>query len=208
MCTYSIVAYSPDEKLLGVGVASGSIAVGNRVPWAKYPYGAIATQAYTNPSLGPLIIDLLKRGYSAVQALEEALKQDPSPSKRQVAVIDTRLGKAVYNGTDIPEYSGSYSGEYSVCIANLVVTPDLPRIMCNVFEEKLVEKGLVEAILTALSRAEEIGGDRRGDRSAALLVVGETQYGELYDKIIDLRIDHDPEQKPVEKLVKVYRKTM
>jgi len=53
--TYGILAIDLSKKMLGIGVASGSIAVGSRVPWACAGVGVVATQAYTNPALGPII---------------------------------------------------------------------------------------------------------------------------------------------------------
>ncbi len=35
--TYSIVSFDPRNRFIGIGTVSGSIAVGSRVPWAKYP---------------------------------------------------------------------------------------------------------------------------------------------------------------------------
>ncbi len=202
--TYSIVAYDPVRKLFGVAVASGSIAVGSRVPWAKAGVGAVATQAYTNPSLGPKILDLLLHGFGAREALLRALDTDPDPSSRQVAVIDSRLEKAFHNGKNIPMYYGGYSGRYSVCIANLVADPNIPETMCSVFDENLEIHGLPVSLIIALKHGSRLGGDRRGDRTAALLVVGLTEYGEFYDKIIDLRIDYDWDEEPVDKLEKLY----
>ncbi|OYT50789.1 MAG: hypothetical protein B6U76_12110 [Desulfurococcales archaeon ex4484_217_2] len=71
--TYSIVALDKRRKLLGVAVISGSLAVGSRVPWAKAGIGAVATQAHTNPALGPLILEYLSQGLKAREALEKAL---------------------------------------------------------------------------------------------------------------------------------------
>ena len=189
---------------MGVAVASGSIAVGSRVPWACAGVGAAATQAYTNPSLGPLILNLLSQGLGAREALFRAVRKDPDPESRQVAVVDTRLGKAYHNGKNIPFYSGGYIGRYSVCIANLVAEPDIPETMCRVFDENLGTHGLPFSLLLALQHGSSLGGDRRGDRTAALLVVGQTEYGVLYDRIIDLRIDYDWDEEPVEKLKKLY----
>ena len=202
--TYSIVAYDPSRRLVGVAVASGSVAVGSRVPWARAGVGGVATQAYTNPSLGPLILNLLSQGLSAREALFRAIREDPDPESRQVAAIDTRLGKAYYNGKNIPFYSGGYIGRYSVCIANLVADPDIPETMCRVFDENLGTHGLPRSLLIALQHGSSLGGDRRGDKTAALLVVGQTEYGILYDKIIDLRIDYDWGREPVENLKKLY----
>jgi uncharacterized Ntn-hydrolase superfamily protein len=41
--TFSIIAISPDSKLMGIAVASGSTSVSDRVPHAKLGIGIIAT---------------------------------------------------------------------------------------------------------------------------------------------------------------------
>ncbi len=195
--TYTIIGVDPEKKYLGIASASGSIAVGSRVVWAKYPYAAVATQAYTNPALGPLIISLVEKGYSTREALEKALKIDDESHLRQVAVLTLRGEKAVYNGENIPHEYGYYIGNYSICIANLVVSPKLAETICSVFEKHLQDtrnlNDFVFALLEALKKGHSMGGDKRGDRSAALLVVGRTPYGSLYDRLIDLRVDYSTE---------------
>ncbi len=202
--TYSIVAVDPYKKLFGVAVASGSTAVGSRVPWARTNTGSVATQAYTNPSLGPLILSLLSEGASAGEALRKALLRDPDPYSRQVAVIDRNLAKAYHNGRRIPAYSGGFEGRFSVCIANLVSDPGIPEAMCRVFDENLIVHGMAYSLLRALEAGGRLGGDRRGDKSAAILVVGDTEYGVLYDRLVDLRVDYDWDGEPVEKLRKLF----
>ncbi|MCD6510291.1 MAG: DUF1028 domain-containing protein [Thermoprotei archaeon] len=204
--TYSIVALDSESGLVGVAVASGSIAVGSRVPWAKNAVGAVATQAYTNPALGPLILSYMEEGFTSEEALTKALGTDDSPNMRQVAVISVKGDKAVHNGNNVPKECGYCMGEHCVCIANLVKSSDIPKLMCHKFEELMGEGNLARALLEALKEGHEAGGDKRGDRSAALLVVGPTPYGELYDRLIDLRVDYSPD--PVGSLEKLLRLTM
>ena len=200
--TYSIIALDPHRRMLGVATASGSIAVGSRVPWAMHSVGAVATQAYTNPALGPLILSYLKRGFNAKEALQRALSEDLEPSMRQVAVITADGDKVVHNGSNIPNEKGYYIGDRCVSIANLVVSKRIPTEMCLVFEEIYRERGFIEALITALEKAHELGGDLRGDHSASIIVVGETIYGEYYDKIIDIRVDYS--LNPISDLRKIY----
>ncbi len=207
--TYTILALAPKAAFLGIATASGSIAVGSRVPWAKYPVACVATQAYTNPSLGPKIIRLINEGCNASEALRRALSDDPEPNLRQVAVMTINGDKAVHNGRDIPREMGYYVGSNSVCIANLVVNSKLAQEMCKVFEdnyERINDLGeFVKFLLEALEYAHSIGGDKRGDRSSALLIVGNTSYGDLYDRIVDLRVDLSNEPiRDLKQLTKAY----
>jgi len=46
--TFSIVAFDPKTKDLGVAVESKFVAVGAVVPFARAGVGAVATQSYSN----------------------------------------------------------------------------------------------------------------------------------------------------------------
>ncbi len=200
--TYSIVCRDPVRGYLCVGTASGSIAVGSRVPWARSGVGAVATQAYTNPSLGPLILGFIEEGMSARDALAKALSTDQDPSMRQVAVIDHEGFRSVYSGENIPREHGEAIVEDAACIGNLLADPIIPEAMCRAFAMEESSPPYWR-VLNGLMAAEKLGGDARGDRSAAILVVGPTQYGRLYDRILDVRVDYDPNRRPVERLGKI-----
>ncbi len=200
--TYSIVAYDFESKLIGVGVVSGSIAVGSRVPWAKAGIGGVATQAYTNPVLGAWILRFLEEGYSAREALFKALTRDPSPSMRQVAVVTVKGDVATHTGNNVPRHYGEYRGHGYACIGNMLALRKVVDAVCKTFAD--TRGGLAERILEALEAGHTEGGDLRGDHSAAILIVGEHPlYGRDYDKIIDLRVDYSVN--PVEHLKELYR---
>lgn len=62
---------------------------------------------------------------------------------------------------------------------------------------------LAERLLKALQAGQAAGGDRRGQQSAALLVVKERGgYGGYNDRYIDLRVDDHP--RPIEELIRLY----
>jgi len=201
--TYSIIAFDEKEKLLGIVVASGSIAVGSRVPWAKYAVGGVVTQAYTNPALGPLILKLLEKGYNIKEALKSALEIDKNVELRQVAVMDYAGNIEVHNGSDIPLWNGYriVQGK-AVCVANLVKGPEVCEDSIKAFRKSSAEFPL--KLLDALKGGHEAGGDRRGDKSSALLIVGQTEFIPYYDHIIDLRVDFSTN--PIIELIKTFEK--
>jgi uncharacterized Ntn-hydrolase superfamily protein len=62
---------------------------------------------------------------------------------------------------------------------------------------------LAERLLAALAAGQGAGGDRRGQQSAALLVVERgAGYGGLTDTAVDLRVDDH--KRPVEELTRLY----
>ena len=60
VATFSIVAFDPETKELGIAVQSKFIAVGAVVPWAKAEVGAVATQAWANTTFGPRGLELME----------------------------------------------------------------------------------------------------------------------------------------------------
>ncbi len=192
--TYSIIAFDRVKGLAGVAVASGSVAVGSRVPWCRYGTACVATQAYTNPSLGPKIIKLCSQGLSAESALNKALKSDPDPSKRQVGVIDFKGVAACYTGAEAPPEKGCVKGVIDgltyVVIGNLLKSEEVVKAAASALIRSYRSgDDLINALINALESGREAGGDSRGERSAAVLIVGETEWGVDYDRLLDVRID-------------------
>ncbi len=190
--TYSIVAIDEKTKTLGVAVASGSIAVGTRVPLVKEHIGAIATQAYTNTMYGSKGLELLAKDYSPSEALEKLLNLDPERDYRQVAIIDAGNRKAVFTGEKCPDWKGQIIGDNYVIIGNLIVGENVLKAVENVFNESLGPFPL--RLLNALIAGEKEGGDRRGNRSAAIIVKGEYN--------VDIRVDNA--RNPTQKLLSIY----
>jgi uncharacterized Ntn-hydrolase superfamily protein len=169
--TFSIVARSSESCLLGVAVASGSMSVGDRVPHAKPAVGAVATQAYSNIEYGTKGLELMKRGMLPRDALNRILMEDLEREYRQVAMMDAKGNKAVFTGGEVPEWRGELIGEDYIVIGNLLSGAEVVDRMSEVFESSSGD--LAWRLVEALKVASESGGDRRGERSAALVVVGE-----------------------------------
>jgi len=191
--TYSIILKVGDK--IGIGVVSGSIAVGSRVPWARYGVGGVVTQGYTNVNLGPIIIDLLKN-HSAREALKIALSNDPGRDRRQVGVLDFSGETAVFTGSMTPLKRMQITEKGKICLGNLLSSEEVPRALCEAAD---ISGNLGEKILNALEAGHQKGGDARGDRSAAMLIVGKP---EPYDRIVDIRVDYS--RHPIRKLMEIY----
>jgi len=167
--TFSILAISPDSRLMGVAVASGSTSVGDRVPHAKLGVGVIATQAYTNVSYGIKGLELLANGLSPKDVLDRLLMEDSGRELRQVVIMDFKRRKAVFTGAKIPEFYGEIVGESYVVVGNLLAEKEVVKSMAEKFERSSGD--LAWRMAKALKAGSEYGGDRRGEKSAALIVV-------------------------------------
>jgi len=188
--TFSILAVSPSSKLMGVAVASGSTSVGYRVPHAKPGVGVIATQAHTNVAYGVKGLELLTTGVSPKETLDKLLMEDPEKCLRQVAIMDFRRRKAVFTGTKAPKWHGEAVGPDYIVIGNLLARKEVITIMAKEFERS--NEDLAIRMLKALKAGSIGGGDKRGEKSAALIVVSSERA--------EAEIRVDTHENPVEEL--------
>jgi len=201
LSTFSIVAVDPKTGELGVAVQSKFIAVGAVVPWAKAGVGAIATQSYANTSYGPKGLALLSQGLSAEEVLQRLISEDPERELRQVGIVDAQGRAAAFTGEKCFPWAGHIVGEGFACQGNILAGKEVVEAMAEAFAKS--SGTLAERLLSALSAGQRAGGDRRGQQSAALLVVKEKGgYGGFNDRYIDLRVDDHP--RPIEELRRLY----
>ena len=200
--TFSIVAFDGSTGDLGVAVESKFIAVGALVPWAKAGVGAIATQAWANVSYGPRGLKMLEAGFSASETLRRLLGDDPRPEVRQVAIVDGKGDVAVHTGSECMEWAGHVTGAGYSCQGNILSSSKVVQSMADAYEE--TSGDLVDRLLRALSAGQAAGGDRRGEQSAALLVVRDKGgYEGFTDRYVDLRVDDHPH--PIQELERIFK---
>jgi len=190
--TFSIVAFDPKTKDLGVAVQSRYFSVGPIVPWAEAEVGAIATQSFVNVSYGPKGLQLLKEGLNVDQVIKKLTGEDKEREFRQLGIIDAKGNPAAYTGKKCMEWAGSKIGKNYSAQGNILVSEEVVGNMSRRFETAKGE--LADKLIAALEGGEAAGGDSRGRQSAALLVVrknkGRGGYG---DKLIDLRVEDHPD---------------
>src|SRR5213596_2884954 len=202
VATYSIVACDRDAGQWGVAVQSKFLAVGSVVPWAEPHVGAIATQSYANPRYGPDGLALLRQGLSAEEVATRLTEADDGREQRQLGVVDSSGRAATYTGSECHEWAGGRTGDGYTAQGNILVSGDTVDALAETFESS-AGKPLAERLLDCLDAAQAAGGDKRGQQSAALLVVEKDEgYAGLSDVVIELRVeDHE---RPLEELRRLY----
>ncbi|CAN5239606.1 hypothetical protein BH23BAC2_BH23BAC2_14410 [soil metagenome] len=204
--TYSIVARDSITGEMAVGVQSHWFSVGSIVAWGRSGIGVVATQSFVNPAYGPQGIDLMAKGKSAHQALDELVAKDEGRGYRQVAFLDTRGRAAAFTGEKCVESAMHHAGENFSVQANMMLNDDIIPAMKKAFKD-YDHLPLAERVVKVLQAAEHAGGDIRGKQSAALIVVGpDVVENSWEEKKIDLRVDDHPEPlEELERLLQVAR---
>ena len=199
--TFSIVARDSKTGEIGVAVQSKFVAVGSVVPYAKAGIGAVASQAWGNPRYGPIGLELLASGKSAMEAVDLMTSADPHRNNRQLAIIGTEGNASVFTGSECLEWAGGKQGINYAVQGNILTGPKVIEKMGKAFED--TNGTLAERMIASLHAGQKAGGDKRGRQSAALLVVREGWgYGGLTDRFRDLRVDDHPS--PIKELERIY----
>ena len=202
VATYSIVACDLEAGQWGVAVESKFLAVGSIVPWAEPGVGAIATQAWANPRYGPDGLGMLRSGKSADETMAALTAGDDNREERQVGIVDGNGDGATFTGTRCHDWAGGRTGDGYAAQGNILVSEATVDALATTFERN-GHLELPERLLECLAAAQAAGGDRRGQQSAALLVVEKNAgYGHLSDIAVDLRVDDH--ERPVAELRRLY----
>src|SRR3954471_21061268 len=202
IATYSIAACDLEAGQWGVATQSKFLAVGSVVPWAEPGVGAIATQAYANPRYGSEGLALLREGLSAEEVVKRLTAADEGREERQLGVVDREGKSASFTGKECLDWAGGRTGPCYAAQGNILVSAETVDAIAETFEAS--SGPLPERLLACLDAAQAAGGDRRGQQSAALLVVEQDGgYGKLSDTVVELRVeDHE---RPLEELRRLYR---
>jgi uncharacterized Ntn-hydrolase superfamily protein len=202
VATYSIVACDLDAAQWGVATQSKFLAVGSVVPWAAADVGAIATQSYANPQYGPDGLALLRQGLGAEEVARRLTEADDGREQRQLGVVDAQGRAATFTGSECHDWAGGRTGDGYAAQGNILVSGETVDALAGTFEASQ-GKLLAERLIDCLAAGQAAGGDKRGQQSAALLVVEkDAGYANLSDVVVDLRVDDH--ERPIDELGRLY----
>lgn len=215
--TFSILGYDPATGEFGGAVQSRVFSVGNGVLWAEAGVGAVATQAIVDVSYGPQGLALLRKGLSPDAVIKQVLADDPDPrpedypkgwpkAGRQFAVMDAKGHVATYTGPKATEWAGGKVGKFCTAQGNILAGEPVVTNMVKAFEETGGHLSL--RLLAALEAGQAAGGDKRGQQSAAMLIVKKDGGVWLHnDVVLRLQVDDNPEPiKELRRLVEIAAK--
>ena len=195
--TFSLVAKCERTGMFGTAVASSSPAVAARCSYTRSGVGAVSSQNVTDPSLGVLTLNLLEKGLSATEAIDQIKTTANHLDYRQILVIDSKGGTAIHSGNNSLGIWSEAKGVNVLSVGNLLANPEVSRSIVEKFENASGHLG--ERLITSLQGGLEAGGEAGPIHSAGMKISHKVSW-----PIVDLRCDWS-EDCPIKKLSEAWK---
>jgi len=167
--TFSLVARCAETGMFGLAISSSSPAVAARCAFARAGVGAVASQNVTDPTLGPLALDLMQSGMGSAEAIEYIKAQGKFIEYRQVLAVDVEGATAIHSG---PNSLGIWTQAQGMDVAsggNMLANDLVPRAIVNGFLESSGHLG--DRLIVAMRAGLAAGGEAGPLHSAGMLMV-------------------------------------
>jgi uncharacterized Ntn-hydrolase superfamily protein len=194
--TFSLVARCPETGMFGVAIASSSPAVAARCSYARAGVGAVASQNVTDPTLGPLALDLMEQGASAEAAIAEVKRQGSFIEYRQVLAVDRNGSTAIHSGPKSLGIWAQAHGENVASGGNLLANGEVAQTIVDGFLGSTGHLG--DRLIAAMRAGLAAGGEAGPVHSAGLKLVDKVSW-----PVADLRCDWT-EDCPIEAVATVW----
>lgn len=196
--TFSLVARCQDTGRFGVAIASSSPAVAARCAYTRAGTGAVASQNVTDPTLGPLALDLLQDGHSAAEAVAAVRERARFAEYRQVLAVDADGRTAIHSGPNALGLWAEARGRDVAAAGNLLANEGVPAAIVQGFEATHGQT-LGDRLIAALRAGLAAGGEAGPVHSAGLQIADAVPW-----PVADLRCDWT-ETCPIETLATIWQ---
>ena len=180
--TFSLVARCAETGMFGLAISSSSPAVAARCAYARAGVGAVASQNVTDPTLGPLALDLMAGGLSAVEAVERVRKQGKFVEYRQVLAVDKTGATAIHSGPNSLGIWTQAQGPNAASGGNMLDNEGVPQAVVDGFLNSSGHLG--DRLIAAMRAGLTSGGEAGPLHSAGMLLVDKVAW-----PVAELRCD-------------------
>ena len=169
--TFSLLVRDPETGELGGAAATGSLCVGGWVLRGRLGAGMSASQgAAPSTFWGEDVLNLMGEGTAAAEALSAVVGPDEGRDWRQLACLDPAGLTSAHSGSRNGDQKGHICQRDAVASGNILASLGTLETLLGTYADT---SGPMSArLLAALTAAQAKGGDSRGLKSAALLVLG------------------------------------
>ena len=179
--TFSLVARDASGAF-GAAICSSSPAVAARCVHLADGIGGVNSQNVTDPRLGPVLLDHLRDGRTAAEALDAVTGSTAHVEFRQLLVVDAAGRAAAYSGPRALGVFGDSVGNGVAAGGNMLADAAIPDLMVEAFTAATGD--LEQRLLAAAQAAVAAGGEAGPVHSAGLSVVRDAGW-----RVTDLRVD-------------------
>lgn len=180
--TFSLVARCSETGMFGLAISSSSPAVAARCAYARAGVGAVASQNVTDPTLGPMALDLMADGMGAAEAVARVRSQGKFIEYRQVLAVDKDGNTAIHSG---PNSLGIWTQAEGTDVAsggNMLANDGVPQAVVDGFLNSTGHLG--DRLIAAMRAGLSMGGEAGPLHSAGMLMVDKVAW-----PVADLRCD-------------------
>jgi uncharacterized Ntn-hydrolase superfamily protein len=168
--------------MFGIAISSSSPAVAARCSFARAKVGAVASQNVTDPTLGPLTLDLMQNGLSAEQAIQNIQSIGKFIEYRQVLAIDKTGMTSIHSGPNSLGIWTQAEGKNVAAGGNLLSNESIPQSIVDAFMSS--EGHIGDRLIAAMRSGLKAGGEAGPVHSAGMKIVDKMTW-----PIADLRCD-------------------
>lgn len=154
--------------MFGIAISSSSPAVAARCAYTRAGVGAVASQNITDPTLGPLALDLMQGGMSAAEAVAGVRDQGRFIEYRQVLAIDANGVTGIHSGPNSLGVWTDATGKDVISAGNLLANEDVPQAIVEGFESASGHLG--DRLIAAMRAGLAAGGEAGPVHSAGLQI--------------------------------------
>jgi len=188
--SYAVLARDPLTGEFGVAAASHAPLIGINLEFLAADVGGVVVLGGPYLQLNEIILTALQDGLAPDRAIAVGLAADPDREHRQVLALSP-AGAAAFSGKRLGKRVSHRAEDYFVVAGHQLEDEAVVQAMAEAFSG--AEGPLAGRLLVALVAGRDAGGEKDGEHSAALLVVGSGAEFATRDRLVDLRIDYVPD---------------
>lgn len=202
--TFSLLAFEPETRSVGICSVTSGAAHGNRCPHFRKDVGIVTSQAHTNCYHGQIGIQVLALGFSPEECIRATSQKDVNVDNRQIAIVDCQGRKAVFTGSGPRDFKGHLVGDRFIVAGNSLVGEPVLHAIADAYSAAKSGE-FADLLLAACREGEKAGGCIAGQHSGFLIVIRPDQM-QPWGAHVDIRIDYAADVIPaMEEALRRYR---
>lgn len=173
--TLTLIARNPYTRQIGIAIASGSDDCAGGSLYLDHAFGVVSVQAKGDKDVGARALGLLQSGMDGPPIIDTLAAEDRKIDMRQIIAVPMDGDIAAMTGAQCLHWAGHIARPHHALAGNMLSSDKTLAAMEKAFLSDM-QSPLRKRLLCALRAGIETGGDVRGHRSAAVLIVGEPAY--------------------------------